>query len=101
MILDRIGILRALFPVRAGVYDLAARWQRAAADEPELMGDVIRLGGVVALQPDTYDQGVPIGAPIDPVRLAYDAGRRDFALQLAALMGLTTTEMNSLMEDDR
>lgn len=99
MIFDRLGIIRALFPSKGQAAEVATRWKRAARTEPDLIGDAIRLGGVIALQPDTYEQGLPIGAPIDPVRLAYEAGRRDLAVQLVALMGLTHTELQSLMED--
>lgn len=99
MIFDRLGIIRALFPARSAAAEVAGRWRRAAAKDPELIGDAIRLGGVIAIQPDTYEAGVPMGAPIDPVRLAYEAGRRDLAVQLIALMGLTTTELQNLMED--
>lgn len=99
MIFDRIGIIQALFPARAAAAEVATRWKRAAAKDPELIADAIRLGGVITLQPDTFEGGVPIGAPIDPVRLAYEAGRRDLAVQLIALMGLTYTELQSLMED--
>lgn len=99
MILDRLGIIRALIPSKRAAADIAARWRQASAKDPELIGDAIRLGGVISLQPDIYEHGVPIGAPIDPVRLAYEAGRRDLAVQLVALMGLTHTELQSLMED--
>lgn len=97
---DRLGIIRALFPAKSVASDVAVRWVRAVRAEPELIGDVIRLGAVLTLQPDTYDNGMPIGAPIDPTRLAYEAGRRDLATQILALMGLTHTELQSLMEED-
>jgi len=99
-IFDRIGIIRALFPAKAVAADIAARWSRAAMAEPDLATDVLAIGGVLAIQPDIYQHGVPQGAPIDPVRLAYEAGRADLAKQLCALMGLTVTELNSMMEDD-
>ena len=38
--------------------------------------------------------------PLDPLRLAYEAGRRDFAMQLLALMGTSFEDMNRMMEDD-
>jgi hypothetical protein len=97
MIWDKLAFLRALFPARAAAAQVAARWYKARSREPELMADVIRLGGLLTAQP--YDPDAPT-APIDPQRLAYEAGRRDLALQLAALMGLTLTELNSLMESN-
>lgn len=100
MILDRIGILRAAFPRRAAAADAGARWARAARAEPGIAGDVIRLGRVLAQQPDDFVDGYPMGRPIDPLRLAFDAGRRDLALQLLALIGLTPDELRSLMERD-
>lgn len=99
MIFDRLGVIRAIFPAKAAAADAGVRWVRACRAQPGIIGDVIRLGGVLALQPDEFDRGLPMGVPIDPVRLAYDAGKRDLALQLTALMGLNHTELQSLMED--
>jgi hypothetical protein len=100
MILDRIGLIRTLFFRKSEAAEAGVRWRRAARAEPELMGDVIRLGGILSIQPDDFQFGVPQGAPIDPIRLAYEAGRADLARQLCALMGLNRTELQSLMEDD-
>lgn len=75
--------------------ELARRWSRAARDAPELRGDVIRLGGLLVAQPS---QGGEV-LPLDPYRLAYDAGRRDLALQLAAMMALTPYDLNAILED--
>ena len=95
MIWDKIGVLRALFPAKSVAADAGRRWYHATTREPELMADVIRLGGLLVAQP--YDPAAT-AAPLDPYRLAYEAGRRDLALQLTALMGLTIHELNSLME---
>lgn len=97
----RIPLIQALFPSKRPAADAALRWTRAGRDEPRLMGDLIAFGGVLALRPDGYDAGTPMGLPIDPVRLAYEAGRRDLAVQLCAMMGLTHDELTFLMEDDR
>ena len=98
-ILDRIGLIRTLF-ARKSDAAAAVRWSRAARAEPELLGDVIRLAGIMGIQPDAYEAGTPMGLPIDPVRLAYEAGRADLGKQLCALMGLSHTELQSLMEDE-
>lgn len=74
--------------------EMARRWSRARNAQPELLADLIRLGGIMAAQP-TQDGEV---LPLDPNRLLYEAGRRDFALQLAALMALSPMELNDLME---
>lgn len=98
-VFDRLGLIRTLFAHKSDAADAGVRWVRAARANPDLMEDVIRLGGVLALQPDQYLNGIPQGVPIDPVRLAYEAGRRDLATQLCALMGLTALELKTLMED--
>lgn len=76
--------------------DMARRWSNARRRDPELVADLIRLGGILSAQP-MQDGEI---YPLDPHRLAYEAGRRDMAVQLAALMSLTITELNALMEDD-
>lgn len=89
-------ILRALFSRPEDASDAARRWWRAAQADPELLKDVLRLGGILTLQPHDAAREP---APIDPYRLAYDAGRRDMALQLSALMGLTIHELNTLVTE--
>lgn len=101
MIWSRLPFLLALFapapPTDAEAADCARRWWRAAEREPQLAEDVIRLSGVLVAQ------GVDAGGevlPIDTMRLAYEAGRRDLGLQLLAMMSLSVAEMNSLMRDE-
>lgn len=79
---------------REAAAEAGLRWVRAARAQPELMGDVIRLSGMMVAQP--FQAGEV--ADLDPYRLAYEAGRRDLALQLTALMGLSPAEMKTLME---
>jgi hypothetical protein len=97
MIWDRLSILGTMFPTKAAAMEVARRWRKAARDYPMLQQDVIRLGGVLILQPVEDLQP----APLDPLRLAYEAGRRDFAMQLLALMGASIEDMNRMMEDDQ
>lgn len=66
------------------------RWRKARAAEPDLMGDVLRLGDVLACTTPQIK---------DPHQLAYQAGRRDLALQLTALMALSYEDMNLILED--
>jgi hypothetical protein len=109
----KLSILRAIFgqplPETATIEDLrdavaaadhaaaapARRWWAAAQADPELLGDVIRLGDVFTTQPFAGGQ---LAAPIDPLRLAYEHGRRDMALQLATMMTLSIHDLNQLME---
>ena len=100
MIWHRFTILRPLFASRKAAVEVARRWRAASARDAALQHDLIRMGGLLFLQPVDLDQGMATLAPIDPHRLAYEAGRRDLAVQLLALMGLTIPEMNTLMEDD-
>jgi hypothetical protein len=96
MIWDRLAFIRTLFPNRGAAAEVARRWVKARQRDPELMADVIRLGGVLTAQPFENSEV----ADLDPHRLAYEAGRRDLALQLSSLMGLTVNELNNLMGDD-
>lgn len=97
MTFDRIGVLRLLFAGAARKFaaPVAGRWQRAARAEPNLMRDVIGMGFVLAMQPRS--EGVP---EISPTQLAYDAGRRDLALEILALMGARNDEILKLMETE-
>jgi catalase (peroxidase I) len=109
MIWAPFQILRATFaagpdPAEARAAAAAAaagahRWAQAAARTPELRADLIRLGGVLALQPARFEAGFEVREPIDPVRLAYEAGQRDMALRLLALMGTTPETLIPMMED--
>jgi hypothetical protein len=100
MIWDRNIILRTLFPTRAAATPVARRWRAAAAKDRALPADMIRMGGVLTLQPVRLVDGFPEVEPLDPLRLAYEAGRRDFAMQILALMDLSIDDMNTLMEDN-
>lgn len=115
MIFDKFSILRGLFgrplppmasieearaavtEAEAAAVDPSRRWRQAANRDPELLGDVLRLGGILTTQPIA---GGELAAPIDPLRLAYETGRRDLALQLATMMSLSIHDLNTLMEDN-
>ncbi len=92
MIWNLPAIFGTLFPRSSGMAAIrtARRWRKAFADEPELRADVIRLGGVLTLTP-------PGGASAE--QLSYEAGRRDFALQLLAAGGISPYDLNRLMDD--
>lgn len=99
MIFDRISILRSVFGHNdraAGV--VSSRWKRAFAHEPDLARDVIISGGLLMGQPVNMVEGNPQSPSIDPYVLAYEAGRRDHALQLLAQGGISYDELNQLME---
>jgi hypothetical protein len=86
----RLRILLARFAQPAAALARARRWSRLHDARPELAEDLLLLGGVA----------LPIGANLDPQALAYAAGRRDLALELLALMQVTTTELNTLAAKD-
>lgn len=100
MILARIPILKMLIPDRRAAAAYAARWSRASAKDPELAADIIRLGGVLDKQAEEYRDGVVVPNPIDPIRMAKEAGRREFAVELLALMQITPEELRNLTEYD-
>lgn len=88
--------------------DMARRWQTARKGQPELAADVIRLGKILVLQPinvgevdQPNKEQKPISAmPLDGITLAYEAGRRDFAMQILAMMNLTIDDFNLMTERD-
>lgn len=65
---------------------------------PELRGDLVRLGGLLEIEGDHFQAGVPTGAPIDTNRQMIAKGRRELAVQLLALMGVTDDDLKSMME---
>ena len=98
MIWERIPLIRALIPHKATAGEAARRWRNARAVSPELAEDVIRFSALMTMQPARYQDGLST-PELDPARLAYEAGRRDLGLQLLALMGVSQTELNAMMED--
>lgn len=99
MIWKRIPIIRSFFGMNDDpAADTAARWQKAFARDPGLADDLIRQSGLMALQPVEMVEGFPQPVPMDPYRLAYEAGRRDLALLLLAQGHISTYELNQLME---
>ncbi|AUC52299.1 hypothetical protein CDO87_03440 [Sagittula sp. P11] len=103
MILHHLGILLGRFGNTDQGRQVAVKhsriWRQAAAKVPELVPDLIRQGGLLEAQPVVMESGVPLQAPMDPYRLAYEAGRRDLAVQLIAAAGLSIDEVNSLMKE--
>ena len=109
MIWDRISIIRSFFgqgehgtpqarAQNAAASEVATRWQKAFNRDPQLAEDLIRQSGLLALQPIDMVEGYPQPAPIDPQRLAYEAGRRDLALLLLSQGHIAHFELNQLME---
>jgi len=101
MIWHRLPYLAALFapapPNDPKAARCARRWSAAADRDPELAEDLIRLSGLLVTQPVDPASGTAL--PLDATRLAYEAGRRDFALQLLAMMQLSPSDLDRLMRD--
>ena len=87
------------FGAKREAMSLAKRWGKAVKDDPRLAEDLIRLGGVLNGQPAQLQDGYPTPALPDAQLLAYQAGRRDMALQLLALTSLTPYQLNDLMKE--
>ena len=99
MIFDPRALLAGFFGRNDGAAaDVARRWRRAFSAEPELASDLIRQGGLLTAQPVEMVDGWPQPAPLDPSRLAYEAGRRDLALLLLAQGGISIHDLNQMME---
>lgn len=94
MIWEKFDFLRVLFPQRAAASKVARHWVAARRADPVLAEHLIVLGGVLVAQP-ADPNGV---MPIDPHRLAYEAGRRDLALQLLAMMNLSPYDLQTMLE---
>ena len=99
-VLDKVTVLRLLTASRRDAYRLAARWAAAGQREPELVADLVRLGGILELRPRVLgSDGVEAPDPIDPIRLAVDRGRAELAKELLALMGMTPFDLKLMMEE--
>ena len=99
MILQRIPVIRSLFGNNGkAAAEVSRRWQRAFGKDPELAKDIIRQSGFMSLQRVEMVEGVPQLAPLNPYDLAYEAGKRDFALLLISQGQITIEEINQLME---
>lgn len=99
MIWERIPIIRSFFGHNdTAASEVSGRWQRAFNRDPELAEDLIRQSGMLVFQPVEMVEGFPQSAPLDPYRLAYEAGKRDLALLLLAQGHITAYELNQLME---
>lgn len=99
MIWERTAYVHSIFgQTSEAAAECAKRWQHAFAKQPSLPEDIIRLSGLMEVQPVEMTNGFPQPATIDPHALAYEAGKRDLGLKLLALGHITPLELNSLME---
>lgn len=103
MILHRLSHLLARFggtdAARRAAGEHAALWRRVAAQFPAIRQDLITQGGLLTGQDVVMQDGLPTPAPLDPYRLAYQAGRRDLALQLLSAASLDTDTLNHLITE--
>jgi hypothetical protein len=105
MIFDRLAIIfRALMTapdraaramIRRTVSRRARRWGRAAAEQPALAADLLAMGRVLEQAPRTPDDTLAASTE----EMAYELGRRDLALELLALMHVTTFELHQMMQE--
>ena len=56
------------------------------------------MSGLLTQTPERLIDGQAQPDALDPLRMAIDQGRRDFALELLALGGMTPKQLNQLME---
>jgi hypothetical protein len=100
MILDRLQILRGMFAwADRTSAERVRRWSKAHLADPNLMKDLVALGGLLQI-PHEIPPNPMNPTPVDPDRLAFEAGQRDMAVKLSALMGVTNYELTHLMEDN-
>ena len=98
--MDRLTLLRVIFPTRRAALARARRWARAAQHQPDLARDLVELSGLYA-NPAVYID--PTGEvrpdPVDPIRMAREVGEQTLARKLLALMGVTPEELNILAQE--
>lgn len=101
MIWNPVTLLQAVFPFgnRLDMARKSRRWRAVIQADSNLAVDLIQLGGVLVGQPTRLSDGWPTPALPDPTLLAYEAGRRDMALQLLALANLSPSKLQSLMKE--
>lgn len=98
---DRLGVVRFGFRGHDRPAHMAARrWVAARQADPRLAEDLIVLGNVLCVQTQKITDGNPALQDPDPVRLAYEAGRRDMAVQLLSMMNLSSFELSKMMESN-
>lgn len=99
MILDRLQVLRGMFVwTDRSAAARVRRWSTAYRADPALMQDLVTLGGLLQI-PHEIPPDPMNPTPVDPHRLAFEAGQRDMAVKLCALMGVTNYELTQLMEE--
>lgn len=98
MSLSRVAVLRGVFPWM-GLLDRerARRWSEIKQTHPDVFDDIATLGGILQV-PHEIPPDPDNPKPVDPHRLAFEAGQRDLAVKLISLMGITNYELNQLME---
>ncbi|MEM9579061.1 MAG: hypothetical protein AAF891_00120 [Pseudomonadota bacterium] len=78
---------------------MTRRWAKAFRDDPDLAHDLIALGGIIqlpaALVPGEADLG-----PVDPIRLAFEAGQRDLAMRILALGKINPRDLGEILEQN-
>lgn len=100
MIFDHIGIFlrRAkTCEMQAAATERASRWAMVAAQNPELVEDLIIMGRLMSL--GVLDEADRLQS--SALELAYEQGRRDLALDLLALMNTTPFEIHNLLKETR
>lgn len=113
MIFPRLAILQSFFGVfrnpqnpdqaeaaRDAAAAMGHRWAKALAVHPELVIDLIKLGGLLKLPPQRMLNGMPEPGTQDLYQCGRYDGRRELATQLLALSGLSYEDFNQLMEND-
>jgi hypothetical protein len=107
VIFHRLGVLQGLFGAfrgnpgaRASAHSMGLRMTAIMARNPKFAVDIANLGGVFAAPPVQLVNGQPHAPTRDLYQCGRDEGRRELALQILALGGLTHEDLNQLMEDN-
>lgn len=98
MIFNRLPLIRYFFGEINATVEMARRWQRAFAADPELANDLIRLGKILTLPAERQVNGEAAPDPVDPYKTEREQGMRILAIKILALGGMTPNEMKQLME---
>ncbi len=100
MIFDNLGIFlrrAATRDMKRAAVERADRWAAVANTNPDLVTDLIIMGRLLSL--GVLDENDRLQST--DIELAYEQGRRDFCLDLLAMMKTTPFEINQLLKETR
>lgn len=94
---NRISVLQAQHGTREEAAKAARLWRPVFQKYPEVILDLVRIGGLFQQRELYFEDGIKRSVPLDPTELAYEQGRREAVLDILG-HNLSIDELNQLME---